>query len=378
MAGQVKLPYPKKQESAMIWLDSPAGLTAFLQKHADARRVGMDTEFIRERTYYPQLALVQICMGDEIALIDAAKPEVAGLLKPMLENPAILKIMHSCSEDLQAFKVGCGVVPTPVFDTQTAAALCGLGASLSYLKLVEQLCAVTLEKGETRSDWLQRPLTESQQHYAADDVRYLFAMHAQLDTRLGELGRHEWLESDCARAVANAVEEQPDANPHLGIRSNQPLDAESQLRLRRILRWRDARAIEKNKPKRWIIDNDAAFALARQPFNFIDELDAVLARYPKAPKASRNHLFALLEKPFNAEELAAPLAGEPDAQQKAKLKALQQVVLTQAQLLDIPEGLLCSRKPLEALLETGRWPSVLEGWRKDLLAAEFAKILASA
>lgn len=338
----------------------------------------MDTEFIRERTYYPQLALVQICIEDEIALVDAAKPEVAVLLKPILENPAILKIMHSCSEDLQAFKVGCGVVPTPVFDTQTAAALCGFGSSLSYLKLVEQLCGVTLEKGETRSDWLQRPLTESQQHYAADDVRFLHAMHAQLHARLHELGRLAWLEVDCARAVAGAVDERPDANPHLGVRSNPPLDREAQLRLRRILRWRDARAIEKNKPKRWIIDNDAAVALARQRLAYLDELDAVLARYPKAPKAARNHLFALLEKPFDAEELAAPLASEPDATQKSRLKALQQAVLDKAQALGVPEGLLCSRKHLEYLLETGQWPPALQGWRQTLLQDGFNRILSPA
>lgn len=362
----------------MIWLDTTDGLTAFLQKHAEARLIGMDTEFIRERTYYPQLALVQICIGDDIALIDAAKPELARLLKPILQDPAVLKIMHSCSEDLQAFKTGCGTVPTPVFDTQGAAAICGYGASLSYLKLVEQLCGVTLEKGETRSDWLQRPLTESQRHYAADDVRFLHAMHAHLDARLQELDRKTWLETDCARAVGNAVDEQPDANPHLGIRSNQPLDAEAQLRLRRILRWRDARAIEKNKPKRWIIDNDAAFALARQRFEHIDELDSVLARYPKSPKGARSHLFALLEKPFDAEERAAPLAGEPDAAQKARLKALQQAVLSKAQELEVPEGLLCSRKHLEVLLDTGIWPSALEGWRKDLLQDDFSKILTPA
>lgn len=359
----------------MIWLDTPAGLTAFLQKHADARLIAMDTEFIRERTYYPQLALVQVCIDGDIALIDAAKPELARLLNPLLQDPAVLKIMHSCSEDLQAFKTGCGAVPSPIFDTQGAAALCGYGGSLSYQKLVEQLCAVALEKGETRSDWLQRPLTESQQHYAADDVRFLHAMHAQLDARLRELNRTDWLAADCARAVGSAIDEQPDANPHLGIRSNQPLDAEAQLRLRRILRWRDARAIEKNKPKRWIIDNDAAFALARQRFGSIDELDAVLARYPKAPKGARSQLFALLEKPFDAEELAAPLAGEPDAAQKARLKALQQAVLGKAQELDVPEGLLCSRKHLEALLDTGIWPPALQGWRRELLQDAFRKIL---
>ena len=362
----------------MIWLDNPSDLTRFLQTHADARLIGMDTEFIRERTYYPQLALVQIVIGDEIALIDAGKSDVAAVLKPLLENPEVLKIMHSCSEDLQAFKAGCGAVPTPVFDTQTAAALCGLGSSLSYLKLVEQLCGVTLEKGETRSDWLQRPLTESQMHYAADDVRYILPMHAQLAERLQLLQRRQWLDADCVRAVSTAADEQAEANPHLSVRSNQPLDADAQLRLRRILRWRDARAIERNKPKRWIIDNDAAFALARSPVSSVEDIDAIFARYPKSPKSARQHLFALLQKPFDDEERRAPLAREPDAAANARLKALQQAVLAKAGELAVPEGLLCSRKHLEYLLETGEWPAALQGWRQDVLAEPFKAILGPA
>lgn len=361
----------------MIWLDSPSDLTRFLHRHADARLIGMDTEFIRERTYYPQLALVQIVIGDDIALIDAGKPEVAALLKPILENPEVLKIMHSCSEDLQAFKAGCGAVPSPVFDTQLAAAMCGLGASLSYLKLVEQLCGVTLEKGETRSDWLQRPLTDSQQHYAADDVRYLLPMHAELASRLEKLHRRAWLDADCARAVSAAADERPDANPHLAIRSNQPLDAEMQWRLRRILRWRDARAIARNKPKRWIIDNDAAFALARQPIHTVADIDAIFTRYPKAPKSSREQLFALLQKPFDAQEQQAPLLDEASAASKAALKRLQQEVAALAQELQIPDTLLASRKHLEALLATNTWPDALHGWRQTLLQDRLTPQLAT-
>jgi ribonuclease D len=359
----------------MIWLETPQALTDFLQQHADADRVGMDTEFIRERTYYPQLALVQLTFGSEIALLDAAKPELAAMLKPLLENPDVLKIMHSCSEDLQAFKAGCGAVPSPVFDTQTAAAFCGLGASLSYLKIVEQLHGVTLEKGETRSDWLQRPLTDAQKQYAADDVRFLLSIHAELQQRLGALQREHWLAEDCARAVANAIDDLPDSNPHLAVRSNQPLAADEQRQLRRILRWRDARAIEKNKPKRWIIDNDAAFALARARLQHSDDIEDVFSRYPKAPRSAKHTLFALLQKPYSEEELQAPIAREPDAADKARLKALQQAVLQQAQTLQVPEGILASRKHLEYLLDAGQWPPALAGWRQQLLNEAFKPIL---
>jgi ribonuclease D len=371
----VKLSYPKLQEIAMIWLDQVANLTQFLQKHANARYVGIDTEFIRERTYYPQLALVQICIDDEIALIDPTIPEIAQLLQALLSDTSILKIMHSSSEDLQAFKAGCDVVPSPIFDTQVAASLCGLGSSLSYLKIVEQICNVTLTKGETRSDWLQRPLTESQMHYAADDVRYLMPIYQHLKEALTQLDRTEWLISDCQFAVESAQQDSPDQNPHLGMRANQGLDQDAQLRLRRILRWRDQRAIEKDKPKRWIIDNDVATAISRHSLQDISELDNLMARFPKSPKGSRNHLYALLQRPFDEEEFSVPIVSEIAQTQKKQLKAMQQVVLEIATELNIPEGLLCSRKHLEYLLETKTWPNILNGWRKQLLADRFNEII---
>jgi ribonuclease D len=150
------------------------------------------------------------------------------------------------------------------------------------------------------------------------------------------------------------------------------------MRLRRLLRWRDQRAIEKNKPKRWIIDNDVALALSRNAISDINQLDALLARFPKSPKGARNHLYTLLQKPFDAEELQAPVVNEPAQTQKAQLKALQQAVADVAKGLDVPDGLLCSRKHLEYLLETGSWPPALEGWRKALLHDDFSKILTPA
>lgn len=359
----------------MIWLDQVTDLTQFLQKHVNTRCVAIDTEFIRERTYYPQLALVQMCIDDEIALIDPTIPEIAKLLQPLLSNPSILKIMHSSSEDLQAFKAGCAVVPSPIFDTQVAASMCGLGSGLSYLKLVEQVCEVTLSKGETRSDWLQRPLTESQMHYAADDVRYLLPIYHQLCEKLQELDRTEWLTSDCQFAVESAQQDSPDLNPHLSMRANQGLAQEAQIRLRRILRWRDQRAIEKDKPKRWIIDNDVATALSRNAINDITDLDDIMARFPKSPKGSRHHLFTLLQKPVDQEEFSAPIISEPAQSQKKQLKEMQHVVLEIATELGIPEGLLCSRKHLEYLLETKAWPNILNGWRKQLLFERLIEIM---
>ncbi|MBA2239532.1 MAG: ribonuclease D, partial [Lysobacter sp.] len=189
-------------DSDHLWISTPADLAAHFT--TAPARIGFDTEFIRERTYWPQLALVQIATGDAVLLVDPLAPGMNEALAPILDNPAILKVMHSASEDLIAFKRACGTVPAPLFDTQVAAALAGVAAGIGYQKLVMETLGVALEKGETRSDWLRRPLSPSQLQYAADDVRHLFALHDALRGGLEALGRLAWCQEDCARMLANA------------------------------------------------------------------------------------------------------------------------------------------------------------------------------
>jgi ribonuclease D len=208
------------------WIDEPEALSARLRAWTGQPLVGLDTEFIRERTFYPQLALVQLSVPGEVLLVDPLAPGVAGALVPLLQDRAVTKIMHSASEDLQALARGCGALPAPMFDTQVAAAMAGLGASLGYQKLVEQVTGVALEKGETRSDWLRRPLSESQLKYAADDVLHLHELHAALEPKLRAHGRLDWLTADGERALAGATGDGDDPMPHLSVRSAQMLDAQ--------------------------------------------------------------------------------------------------------------------------------------------------------
>ena len=216
-----------------VWINDPAALQAHLEN--PPAWVGLDTEFVRERTYWPQLALVQMAIRDEILLIDTLAPGINEALRPLLSNPAVLKVMHSASEDLVALSHECGVLPAPLFDTQIAAALCGVGGGMGYQKLVQAITGVALAKGETRPDWLRRPLSDSQLEYAADDVVYLGAIHRELEARLQAQDRIGWLAQDCARLLANAADE-GERWPHLSMRSSQIMDAPSQARLLRLLR----------------------------------------------------------------------------------------------------------------------------------------------
>ena len=346
-----------------VWIDDPATLLTRLQN--PPAWVGLDTEFVRERTYWPQLALVQMAIGDEILLIDLLAPGIAEALRPLLADPAVLKVMHSASEDLVALSHDCGMLPAPLFDTQIAAALCGIGGGMGYQRLVQEITGVALAKGETRSDWLRRPLSDSQLEYAADDVVHLGAIHHELDARLRALGRREWLDQDGERW------------PHLSMRSAQFLEADAQLRLLRLLRWRDAQARNSDKPRSWILDNELATSLARTPPGDRARLQAQLDAYPKAPRKLGDAIWQALTTPLD-DETQAPLARNASNEDKKALKRLQDAVSARSTELGLPEGILASRRYLESLQENGTWPSALAGWRREVLEPTLGPLLPQA
>nr|WP_276517780.1 ribonuclease D [Stenotrophomonas acidaminiphila] len=357
------------------WIKHPAELEERYRQRPD--RIGLDTEFIRERTYWPQLALVQMAVGDEILLIDPLVPGMADALRPWLEDASILKIMHSASEDLVAFKCACGVLPRPLFDTQIGAALAGIGGGMGYQKLVAQVTGVVLPKGETRSDWMRRPLSDAQLEYAADDVEYLFALHDAIDARLRELGRRDWLQDDAQRLLASVENDEGERWPHLSMRAAQFLEPDAQRRLLRLLRWRDQQARHSDRPRSWILDNELATLLARTPPADYEALLRLFERFPKAPRKLAQAVWQALQTPL-ADEDQAPQALAATDGNKAALKRLQDAVARRSADLGLPDGLLASRRHLEALLEGGDWPAALGGWRREQLQALLQPLLATA
>jgi ribonuclease D len=359
-----------------LWIEDPKELSARL---ADAPpRVDMDTEFVRERTWWPKLALVQLAVGKDILLADPLAPGIADALAPLLADASVLKVMHSASEDLVALKRGCGVVPAPLFDTQVAAALAGIGAGMGYQRLVQDITGNALAKGETRSDWLRRPLSPSQLEYAADDVVHLAALNAELEARLRALGRLDWLAEDCARMVSGARDDALDRWPHLAMRAAQYMDPASQARLLRLLRWRDAYARDHDRQRGWIIDNDLAANLARHPPAARAALQRQLEATPKAPRNLGDAIWSALQTPLPDESDAPQVRN--DERDKTRLRGLQAAVSELAGELGMAEGVLASKRWLQSLLDRrargeDRWPSALAGWRRPLLEPRLAPLL---
>jgi ribonuclease D len=354
-------------------VDRPEAASAALAGLSVQAPLALDTEFMREKTYFPQLALVQVAdVEGRIALID---PLDAGMRAPLAACVgAAHALMHSASEDLVAFRHALGVLPRTLYDTQIAAAFAGLGPGVGYQALVKTLLGVELSKAETRSDWLRRPLSAQQLAYAADDVRHLHAAVAALDEKLELRGHRERALADMARMLENAREDRDDPQPHLSMRPAAQFDRLSQARLRRLLRWRDRMAREKDLPKRWLLDNDVALTLARRPPANAQAL-AVVLEGGRSAKRLQDQIAELLSAPMDDDEAAMPLATDNERADRARLKALQAVVAERAAALDLPEGLLCARRHLESLLADGTWPTALEGWRREVLESAMREAL---
>ncbi len=354
------------------WIDDPAALVARCEELAATVRIGFDTEFMRVSSYWPRLALIQCAAIGAIDLVDPLAVESLAPIGALLRSPTPVKLMHSASEDLVALAPIASAPVAGLFDTQIAAAFAGLGAGIGYQRLVAELLGVEIEKGEQRSDWLKRPLSERQRHYAATDVVHLEAVHDQLLERLHRRGMLAWVLDDC-EALANAVGicEVP-VNPHHDFKSLWRWPLERQARLKRLLDWREdiARAID--RPRTWILDNPAAVDLVERAPRSPGELATRLSAARAFPKREIGPLYELLGSPLDEPDLAiAPIPAPLADDQERRFEALRAAVAERAAALDLPAALLAPRRVLEALARDPA-ASVLSGWRRELLAEAIA------
>ncbi len=354
------------------WIADDTALATLCASLADHDAIAVDTEFMRVRTYWPELALVQIATPHHTALIDPKPVSSLEPLRALLVDGRSRKLMHSSSEDLVALgRIGARPISV-LFDTQVAAAFAGLGPGIGYQRLVQTLLDVTLEKGETRSDWLKRPLTEQQLHYAEQDVVHVAALHDALVARLEARGMLAWCLEDCDR-LARTSNEEPTADPHHELRNAWRWPRERQALLKRVLEWRERTARTIDRPRLWIFDNVKAAELVSAPSLDTDALRAAMVGQRSFPKRAYDELAALLATPIGAAELDAlvaipePLRGDDER----RADALRDAVAARAQAIDLPPALLMSRRAIEAHVR-GVALSELAGWRGAVLAEVLA------
>jgi len=355
------------------WIDQAGALPAL----PDREPLGLDTEFMRRNTFHPKLALVQAAHLSERWLLDPLAYAVGADVRALVADRTC--VMHSASEDLEALMPLLDDTPLDLFDTQIAAALCGMGAGLSYQKLVAGVLDITIPKDETRSDWLQRPLTAGQLDYAEQDVVHLAALHERLAAELERHGRTAWHAEDCARLVRRARRHHTeiDPQPQRAFPGAADWHPDAQVRLKRMLLWRDVTARKLDRPRPWVLDDAHALSLAQQPpptpqalFDRVKGLRAM-----RGPQ--RAELLALLQATSTPEELEAlqPIPPAPRGETKRAIDAMRGVVQAVAEKLALPAGLLCPRRLIEEFAVTRAWPAGLQGWRAAVLETELTPLL---
>jgi ribonuclease D len=355
------------------WIDHAGSLPA----STGHGLLGLDTEFMRRNTYFPKLALVQAALAGECWLLDPLAYEAAADVRTLIGGRVC--VMHSASEDMEALAPLLDGTPLELFDTQIAAAMCGMGPGLSYQKLVAGVLGIDIPKDETRSDWLHRPLTASQLEYATQDVDHLATLYENLSTELQKRGREAWHAEDCARLAQRAHRDpaQVDLQPQRGFRSASEWPAEARARLRRVLLWREETARALDRPRPWILDDANALSLSQQPPASAQELFERVKGQRALRGPQRAKLLAILGAAATPEELAAlaPIPAAPKGEAKRAVDAMRAVVQAEATRLDLPPGLLCPRRLIEEFAVTRTWPEGLNGWRADVLQAGLTPLL---
>lgn len=362
--------------SAFRYIDTPAALAEVCTALQGRDWLAVDTEFIRERTYYPQLCLIQI--SDDIGhfCIDPLRIKDLEPLLALLYDPGLLKVFHAATQDLELFYHLTGRVPAPVFDTQLAAALCGFGDQVGYARLVQGLLQVELDKAHTRCDWAHRPLTEAELAYAADDVRYLCEVYRLLRGELERRGRADWLQADFAALADPARYENPPDNAWLRLGAAQKLRPAQQKVLRALAAWREEQAQRHDRPRRWILGDDQLLDLARRQPKTTDDL-ARLRGLPEGLIQKQGQ--ALLAAIAAAAQAPAvePLREGPRlaATQQPLLELLQALVHAIGEEQKISPAALTSRRELERLILGERGLPVLQGWRREAAGRALVDLL---
>ena len=336
-------------------------------------RLAVDTEFMRERTYYAQLCLTQIASGTDIWCVDplAGHPQDA-FWEELLAHDWVL---HSARQDIEVIYQTAGAMPTSIFDTQVAAALLGMPPQLGYAGLVKELLDVDIHKVHTRADWSRRPLRQEFLDYAAEDVEYLLPACEILTGRLEEKGRLEWAREDSAWLLDPELYATDEAQAIDRLKGARNFRGRRRAAAARLAAWREAEAVQRNRPRQWIMRDsvllDIAWNLPRGA-NELANIDGVPAKLVK--RVGHKILEAVAKSEGDDADYRPP--ARPDESQKALLKAMQSKVADCADQLRVAAETIASKRELSAVIIGGsRQSRLFSGWRAEVIGQELLELL---
>lgn len=367
------------------WIRDDLSLAEHCRDWRQLPFVAVDTEFMRVDTFYPKAGLIQIGDGKCAFLIDPLLIANWQPLAELIEDRNVVKVLHACSEDLEVLLRLTGKLPQPLFDTQLAAGYLNLGFSMGYSRLVQEVLGIDLPKGETRSDWLQRPLSETQVSYAAEDAVHLAELFSALRARLSD-DKYAWVLEDGAELVAQLRREvQPDSL-YREVKLAWKLSPQQLAVLRALCAWREREARLRDVPRNRILKEHALWPIAKSQPNNLAALARIDDMHPRTLRQDGETLLQLIKHAASlpAEQWPEPLPEPLPIEASGILKQLRAVGQAEGQRLGIAPELMLRKKTLEALLKSGypdgpyTLPDSLRGWRRERMGQALLDSLAGA
>lgn len=366
------------------WIRDDASLAEHCAHWQSLPYVALDTEFMRVDTFYPIAGLLQIGDGASAFLIDPLSITQWQPLTQLLENPGVIKVLHACSEDLEVLLRLTGSLPAPLFDTQLAAAYLNLGFSMGYSRLVQEVLGIELPKGETRSDWLQRPLSDTQVSYAAEDAVHLAEVFEKLRPQLSE-DKYAWVLEDGAELVAQLRREVNPLELYREAKLAWKLSRPQLAVMRELCAWREHEARARNLPRNRIVREQSLWPLARTQPDNLQALAKIEDMHPRTVRQDGEHILELIKRAASvpAEQWPQALPEPLPIEASAVLKQLRAIGQAEAERLDMAPELMLRKKTLEALLKSGypdgpyQLPDSLRGWRRERMGQALLASLAN-
>jgi ribonuclease D len=341
--------------------------------------VAIDTEFMRERTYFARLCLIQLASDDVAAIVDPLAISDLSPLQELLTDPHVVKVFHAGSQDLEIFYRLFGVATAPVFDSQVAATLAGFPQQVGYGALVKEVMGVTIDKGDTYTDWAKRPLSETQVEYALNDVRYLPEIRRRLMSEMEREGRIDWLAADFARLEDSATYEVLPRELWRRVKRVSSLNRRQLAVAREVTAWREIEAQRRDVPKRWVVGDESIIEIARRSPKTPDQLSAIRGVADKVGRGAQQGLLDAV-----ASGLAVPDSDLPSLDKRRRpvgdvdgaVDLMIALVRLRAREHGVAMPLMASRDDLERLAAGEKEASpLLEGWRKNMVGDELVALL---
>ncbi len=353
-----------------LYIDTTSGLAELCRQLDGSQWLALDTEFVREKSYYPKFCLLQIYNGEVAASIDPLAIEDLTPLQELLYTPSSVKIFHAGRQDLEIFNHLWGKLPQPLFDTQLAATMLGLGEQIGYANLVQKLLGRELEKGHTRTDWSRRPLEQAQLRYALDDVIYLGEIYLKLHDMLCQQGRDDWLQDDFRQLADPATYHNDPGEMWQRVKGSKYLKGVQLAVLQALAAWREIEAERADRPRRWILKDDILLELARRQPTDLHALGKTRGLESGTINRHGEQLLKLIEQAKANPKEQWPQTRQQPPKLTPNQEATTDLLMAALRLAAAGEGItasaLASRKELEQLVSGERELELLRGWRRAL------------